>query len=200
MVTEDNTHPATAHLPDRWMTVDELYNFDRNMRADVHTLLSLNEDSYQRSLNSGNAATNPLRLMNGDHPIAWCQNWGGGKAFSNILGHFRTQYYDDSFIWIILGGIETTADRTGANCSSYRETSLLIEADRAAGLLTAAAADAALDIARDSYLATNYTTAIPALNSIVDLANDKASGDAAARSELARQARALREWMQNLNR
>lgn len=203
VVTEDNTHPATAHLPARWMTVDELYNFDRNMRADVHTLLSLNEDSYQRSLNSGNAATNPLRLMNGDHPIAWCQNWGGGKAFSNILGHFRTQYYDDSFMRIILGGIETTADRRGANCSSYRETSLLIEADRAAGLLTAAAADAAgaaLDIARDSYLATNYTTAIPALNSIVDLANDKASGDAAARSELARQARELREWMQNLNR
>ncbi|MEV4536552.1 ThuA domain-containing protein [Asanoa sp. NPDC049518] len=202
VVTEDNTHPATAHLPARWMTVDELYNFDRNMRADVHTLLSLNENSYQRSLNSGNAATNPLRLMNGDHPIAWCQNWGGGKAFSNILGHFRTQYYDDSFMRIILGGIETTADRTGANCSSYRETSLLIEADRAAGLLTAAAADAAdaaLDIARDSYLATKYTAAIPALNSIVELANDEASGDAAARSELARQARELREWMQNLN-
>ena len=203
VVTEDNTHPATAHLPDRWMTVDELYNFDRNMRADVHTLLSLNEDSYQRSLNSGNAANNPLRLMNGDHPIAWCQNWGGGKAFSNILGHFRTQYYDDSFMRTILGGIETTADRTSANCSSYRETDLLIEADRADGLLTATAADAAnaaLDSARDSYLATNYTTAIPALNSIVDLANDQASGDAAARSELAQQARALREWMQNLNR
>ncbi|MER6832340.1 ThuA domain-containing protein [Streptosporangium sp. NPDC000563] len=203
VVTEDHTHPATAHLPARWMTVDELYNFDRNMRADVHTLLSLNEDSYQRSLNSGNAATNPLRLMNGDHPIAWCQNWGGGKAFSNILGHFRTHYYDDSFMRIILGGIETTADRKGANCSSYRETSLLIEADRAAGLLTesaADAADAALDIARDSYLANNYTTAIPALNSIVALANNKASGDAAARSELARQARELREWMQNLNR
>ncbi|MBP2705019.1 ThuA domain-containing protein [Microbispora sp. RL4-1S] len=203
VVTEDNTHPATAHLPARWMTVDELYNFDRNMRADVHTLLSLNEDSYQRSLNSGNAATNPLRLMNGDHPIAWCQNWDGGKAFSLILGHFRTQYYDDSFMRMILGGIETTAGRKSANCSSYRETSLLIEADRAAGLLTADAADAAgaaLGIARDSYLATKYTSAIPALNSIVALANNKASGDAAARSELARQARELREWMQNLNR
>ncbi|MFB9682445.1 ThuA domain-containing protein [Streptosporangium vulgare] len=203
VVTEDKKHPATAHLPAKWMTVDELYNFDRNMRADVHTLLSLNEDSYQRSLNSGNAATNPLRLMNGDHPIAWCQNWGGGKAFSNILGHFRTHYYDDSFMRIILGGIETTADRTDANCSSYRETSLLIEADRTAGLLTesaADAADAALDIARDSYLATNYTSAISALNSIVSVANLKASGDAAARSELLRQARELREWMQNLNR
>ena len=202
VVTEDDTHPATAHLPARWMTVDELYNFDRHMRADVHTLLSLNEASYQRSLNSGNAATNPLTLMGGDHPIAWCQNWGGGKAFSQILGHFRTQYYDDSFMRIILGGIETTADRKDANCSSYRETGLLIDADRAGGLLTADAADAAgtaLDTARDSYLAKGYNAAIPALNSIVDLANDEASGDPAARAELGRQARALREWMQNIN-
>jgi type 1 glutamine amidotransferase len=202
VVTEDNTHPATQHLPERWMTVDELYNFDRHIRGDVHTLLSLNEASYQRSLNSGNAANNPLTLMGGDHPIAWCQNWGGGKAFSQILGHFRTQYYDDSFMRVILGGIETTADRKGANCSSYRETRMLIDDDRAGGLLTAAAADAAgaaLDAARSSYLAEDYNAAIPALNSIVDLANDEASGDAAARAELARQARALREWMQNIN-
>jgi type 1 glutamine amidotransferase len=202
VVTEDDTHPATQHLPARWMTVDELYNFDRHMRADVHTLLSLNEASYQRSLNSGNAATNPLTLMGGDHPIAWCQNWGGGKAFSQILGHFRTQYYDESFMRIILGGIETTADRKDANCSSYRETGMLIDTDRSGGLLTATAADtagAALDTARDSYLAQDYTTAIPALNAIVELANDEASGDAAARTELARQARALREWMQTLN-
>jgi type 1 glutamine amidotransferase len=202
VVTEDDNHPATQHLPERWMTVDELYNFDRHMRADVHTLLSLNEATYQRSLNSGNAATNPLTLMGGDHPIAWCQNWGGGKAFSQILGHFRTQYYNDSFMQIILGGIETTADRKDANCSSYRETGLLIDADRASGLLTADAADAAdaaLDTARDSYLAKDYNTAIPALNSIVETANDAASGDTAARAELARQARALREWMQSIN-
>jgi type 1 glutamine amidotransferase len=203
VVTEDDTHPATEHLPERWMTVDELYNFDRHMRADVHTLLSLNEATYQRSLNSGNAATNPLTLMGGDHPIAWCQNWGGGKAFSQILGHFRTQYYDDSFMRIILGGIETTADRKDANCSSYRETARLIASDRAGALLTPEAADAAgaaLTSARDSYLAKDYNAAIPALNSIVELANDEASGDAAARAELAGQARALREWMQNINR
>jgi hypothetical protein len=54
--------------------------------------------------------------------------------------------------------------------------------------------------ALDSYLAKDYNAAIPALNSIVETANDEASGDAAARAELASQARALREWMQNINR
>ena len=105
------------------------------MRGDVHTLLSLNEDSYQRSLNAGNAANKPLVLMGGDHPISWCQNWDGGKAFSHILGHARWLYYDESFMQIILGGIHTTADQAAANCSSYRETALFIAGAAGAGAL-----------------------------------------------------------------
>src|SRR5215207_9513803 len=203
VITEDAEHPATAHLDPEWMIVDELYNFDRHVRGDVHTLLSLEEDSYQRSLNSGNAANNPLVLMGGDHPIAWCQNWDGGKAFSNILGHARWLYYDDSFMQMILGGIETTADREGADCSSFRETAMLVEDAAAAGTLTADAASSAaasLDAARTAYLAKAYTEAIPALNAVVELAGDPAAGDAGTRVQLSSQARALREWMQRLNR
>ena len=203
VVTEDATHPATAHLAPTWTIVDELYNFDRHVRGDVHTLLSLDESSYQRSLNSGNAANVPLTLMGGDHPIAWCQNWDGGKAFSNILGHARWLYYDDSFMQMILGGIETTADREGADCSSFRETAMLVEDAAAAGTLTADAASSAaasLDAARTAYLAKAYTEAIPALNAVVELAGDPAAGDAGTRVQLSSQTRALREWMQRLNR
>jgi hypothetical protein len=202
VVTEDAEHPATAHLDATWTIVDELYNFDRHVRGDVHTLLSLDESSYQRSLNSGNAANVPLTLMGGDHPIAWCQNWDGGKAFSNILGHARWLYYDPSFMKIILGGIETTADRGDANCSSYRETALLISSSEAAGTLTADAAARAATLlgeAKASYLGKRYTEAIPALNALHDLTADPAAGDGAVRAELGRQARALREWMQQLN-
>jgi type 1 glutamine amidotransferase len=200
--TEDSEHPATAHLDAEWTIIDELYNFDRPVRGDVHTLLSLDEDSYQRSLNSGNAANVPLTLMGGDHPIAWCQNWDGGRAFSNILGHARWLYYDPSFMKIILGGIETTAGVTGANCSSYRETALLIAGLAAEGSLSAdaaASASALLDQAKAHYLAKRYTDAIPLLNGIVELAGAEAAGTADARAELARQARALREWMQQRN-
>jgi type 1 glutamine amidotransferase len=203
VITEDLEHPATEHLDPEWMIVDELYNFDRHVRGDVHTLLSLEESSYQRSLNSGNAANNPLVLMGGDHPIAWCQNWDGGKAFSNILGHARWLYYDESFMKIILGGIETTADRGEANCSSYRETALLISAGAADGSLAAGAAASAaalLDDAKAAYLGKRYTDAIPALNAIADLAQQESTGESATRAELVRQARALREWMQQLNR
>lgn len=200
VVTEDHNHPATEHLPNRWTIVDELYNFDRNtLRSDVHTLLSLDESTYRESLNSNIAASNPL--MNGDHPIAWCQNWDGGKAFSNILGHARWLYYDDRFMEIIRGGIETTAGARDANCASYRETRLLIQSEAAAGGLTDAAAQAASDLlenARSSYVARRYTDAISALNAIVSLSNDAASGEAAVRAELGRQARDLRRWMQDL--
>jgi type 1 glutamine amidotransferase len=202
VVTEDHSHPATAHLPDKWPTVDELYNFDRpsaTIRSDVHTLLSLTESSYRFGLNNNVSATTPL--MGGDHPIAWCQNWEGGRAFSNILGHARWQYYTKQFTDTILGGIETTAGRKDANCSSYRETRLLIAGEAGAGLTQAAAdsAGALLEQARTAYLAKEYATAIPALNAIVELSDDPAAGDAAARAELGRQARDLRVWMQDLN-
>jgi type 1 glutamine amidotransferase len=198
VITEEHDHPATAHLAPAWPIVDELYNFDRAVRGDVHTLLSLNEASYQRSLNSGNAANVPLTLMGGDHPIAWCQEYGGGKAFSNILGHARWLYYDASFMQIILGGIETTAGQKAADCSSYRETQLLAASG---GLTETASADASalLQSARTAYLEKRYTDAIPALNAVVELAGDAANGDAATLAELAAQAQALREWMQDLN-
>jgi type 1 glutamine amidotransferase len=199
--TEDSTNPATAHLPGTWLAIDELYNFEHNPRQDVHTLLSLNEASYQRSLNSGNAATNPLTLMGGDHPISWCQEYDGGREFSLILGHDRAQYYRDSFTKILLEGIKWTAGQTVANCSTFRQTRTLIAADATAGTLTGPSADRAgalLDSAQASYLERDYNAATALLNGIVSIAGDTSAGTAAARAELDRQARQLRDWMQSL--
>jgi type 1 glutamine amidotransferase len=202
VLTEDDEHPATRHLDRTWTVVDELYNFDRAPRADVHTLLSLNEDTYQRSLNSGNAADNPLVLMGGDHPIAWCQNWDGGKAFSQILGHARWLYYDEDFMDVILGGIRTTADREDANCSSFRETRLLIADLAGAGSITpeaTAEANALLDAAQADYLAKEYRDAERTLDDLADLADRRSTGSRHAREELERQAEALEEWMDELD-
>ncbi|MGW5668578.1 ThuA domain-containing protein [Micromonospora sp. NPDC003776] len=199
--TEDPANAAVAHLPKTWLTIDELYNFDHNPRAEVHTLLSLDESSYQRSLNSGNAATNPLRLMNGDHPIAWCQEYDGGREFSLILGHDRAQYYRDPFTRILLAGIHWTADQTEANCSTYRQTRTLITAGATDGALDPASAEAAsalLDDAQAAYLAKDYNSATTSLNRIIAIAGNPAAGTKAARTELDRQARQLRDWMLTL--
>jgi type 1 glutamine amidotransferase len=199
--TEDGTNPATAHLPKSWLTIDELYNFDHNPRAEVHTLLSLDEESYRRSLNSGNAATSPLPLMGGDHPIAWCQEYDGGREFSLILGHDRAQYYRDPFTQILLAGINWTAGQTEANCSTFRQTRTLITSSAAAGTLTpesAAAAAALLDDAQAAYLRQDYNAANNSLNHITAITGSPAAGTAEARDELDRQARQLRSWMSSL--
>ena len=62
---EDRAHPATPHLARTWDRTDEWYNYRSNPRDRAHVLASLDESSY-----SGGT-------MNGDHPIAWCQDLPG---------------------------------------------------------------------------------------------------------------------------
>lgn len=40
-----------------------------------------------------------------DHPIAWCQEFEGGRSFYTSLGHFDEAYEDDGFLAQLLGGI-----------------------------------------------------------------------------------------------
>ena len=57
----------------------------------------------------------------GDHPISWCQNYDGGRAFTQVLGHLRELWYDAAYLRNILGGIQTAAGVVPANCVSFRE-------------------------------------------------------------------------------
>jgi type 1 glutamine amidotransferase len=77
VVVEDTAHPATLGLPNPWRRSDEWYAFKANPRRNVHVLLSLDESSY--SVGSS--------TMNGDHPVAWCHEYDGGRAFYTALGH-----------------------------------------------------------------------------------------------------------------
>lgn len=94
---EDRTNPSTAHLPAVWTRTDELYNYRTNPRANVHVLANLNEASY-----SGGT-------MGGDHPITWCQNFGGGRSWYTGLGHTEESYADPLFTQMLLGGIRIAA-------------------------------------------------------------------------------------------
>jgi len=100
---EDRSSAATAHLADSWQRIDEWYNFRTNPRTRVKVLLSLDERSY-----SGGSM--------GDHPIAWCQSYGGGRAFYTGLGHSAASYQDADFTGHLLGGIATAAGWVAADC------------------------------------------------------------------------------------
>ena len=97
VVVEDRGHPATAHLPATWQRTDEWYNYRTSPRERVHVLAALDESSYRGG------------TMNGDHPIAWCQEYAGGRSFYTGGGHTAESYAEPEFRAHLLGGIRWAA-------------------------------------------------------------------------------------------
>ncbi|MFB8247546.1 ThuA domain-containing protein [Streptomyces sp. NPDC055952] len=101
---EDRAHDATAHLGGTWQRTDEWYNYRTNPRTSAHVLASLDESSY-----SGGT-------MSGDHPIAWCKDYQGGRAFYTGGGHTDESYAEPAFRRHLLGGVRWAAGMTEADC------------------------------------------------------------------------------------
>ncbi|WP_324650820.1 ThuA domain-containing protein [Georgenia sp. H159] len=104
----DRVHPSTEHLPYEWARTDEWYTYDTNVRGEVHVLAALDETSYD----AGNLA------MGDDHPIAWCQDFDGGRAWYTGGGHTEASFTEPAFVQHMLGGIQTAAGVVDADCSA----------------------------------------------------------------------------------
>lgn len=91
---ENRNHPATRHLDTSWRHFDEWYNFQSNPRSQVEVLMSLDESSYA-----------PGAGAMGDHPIAWYQRVGAGRAFYTGLGHTIEAYSNPNFVQHIKGAL-----------------------------------------------------------------------------------------------
>jgi len=89
----DKSHPSTSHLPDVWSRSDEWYNF-KNLNPNVNVLMNLDETSYEGGTNGAN------------HPIAWCHEFDGGRAFYTGGGHTDESYDEPSFRQHLIGAIE----------------------------------------------------------------------------------------------
>jgi len=90
---EDRDHFITSRLPEDWPWFDEWYNFSSNPRQKVDVLLSINEKEYEGG------------KLGGDHPLAWCREFEGGRSFYTSLGHFDEAYDDTIFLSHLLNGI-----------------------------------------------------------------------------------------------
>ncbi|MEV0122488.1 ThuA domain-containing protein [Streptomyces sp. NPDC050703] len=102
---EDHAHPATAHLGSgAWERTDEWYNYRSNPRDRARVLATLDESSY-----SGGT-------MSGDHPIAWCQEYEGGRSFYTGGGHTKESYAEPAFRRHLLGGIRWAVGAARADC------------------------------------------------------------------------------------
>ncbi|UUN30255.1 ThuA domain-containing protein [Streptomyces sp. FIT100] len=109
---EDHDHPATSHLEAAWERTDEWYNYRTNPRGQARILATLDETTYQ----GGN--------MKGDHPIAWCQTYQGGRAFYTGGGHTKESYAEPAFRRHLLGGLRYASGQVNADCkpaTGYRD-------------------------------------------------------------------------------
>jgi type 1 glutamine amidotransferase len=73
-----------------WNWFDEWYNYECNPRTKTdgaaHVLLSVDENSFVGGKHGE------------DHPIAWSQEFGGGRTYYTALGHFDEAYEDEAFM------------------------------------------------------------------------------------------------------
>ncbi|WBQ08108.1 ThuA domain-containing protein [Kribbella sp. CA-293567] len=103
---EDHAHASTAEAPTVWPRTDEWYNYKTNPRGAVHVLASVDETTYT----GGN--------MGAEHPIAWCQNYDGGRAWYTGMGHTIQSFTDPTFRKHLLGGLRTAAGVEAADCGA----------------------------------------------------------------------------------
>lgn len=93
VIVEDRAHPSTSGLPARWERSDEWYNFASNPRGSVHVLARVDESTYTGG------------TMGTDHPISWCRESGGGRAWYTGMGHAAEMYDEPLFVGHIVGGV-----------------------------------------------------------------------------------------------
>ena len=194
-------------MPDRFFTVDELYNTNRDPVSTgiAHPLVYENEDSLIGQLGYGTGS-----LMNTDqHAMVWCRNFDGGRSFTTTLNHswqFNTAAW---FQQQMLAAVQWTAGVGYVNCVTFYEVRNLIAADLAAAKITQAGADALnakLDEAEAAKDEGSIQRSLNILDQFVSIAK-KTSTSAApteacpnaclkdAREELAFKGRELKDWI-----
>ncbi|MEZ0326510.1 MAG: ThuA domain-containing protein [Fimbriimonas sp.] len=93
VVNEAPQNPTVSMWPAKFRRKDEWYDYKVNPRGKVTVLASLNTGSYQGS------------KMPGDHPIIWCREFDGGRAWYTGFGHTKETYAEPEFRKMIVAAL-----------------------------------------------------------------------------------------------
>ena len=104
VIVRDPALAATLALPSPWIRSDEWYNFRTNPRGHVRVLLTVDESTYRGG------------TMGTDHPIAWCHDFGGGRAWYTAMGHSSSSYKEPLFLAHLLRGLLYASGLEAAAC------------------------------------------------------------------------------------
>ncbi|MEX6688250.1 ThuA domain-containing protein [Danxiaibacter flavus] len=93
VIVTDTTNPASKGLPQTWERTDEWYNY-KSISPAIKVIAKLDEDSYEGGENGDN------------HPIAWYQDFDGGRSFYTGGGHTAESFSEPLFLQHLAGGIQ----------------------------------------------------------------------------------------------
>jgi type 1 glutamine amidotransferase len=102
VLSTESGHPAGDGLPVSFVRTDEWYNFRSVPGPEVVVLATLDETTYEGG------------TMGPDHPIAWAQEYDGGRSFYTAGGHTIESYSEPVFRNHIATGI-IWADGSGSD-------------------------------------------------------------------------------------
>ncbi len=107
---EDFNFPGMDRFAKRFLWTEEWYEFGAPLSDKLKFLLSVDEKTYHPAANWG---TKQGKGMGDFHPVAWYQEYDGGRAFYTALGHLSGSYGDANFMHHIYGGIYWAATGNG---------------------------------------------------------------------------------------
>lgn len=97
----DETHPSTDFLPQEWIREDECY-YLKQLNSGIHVLLQADMTTVEDK----GKGDYPGDVFGSTFPLAWYQEFEGGRSWYTSLGHSVEDYDDPVFLRHILGGIE----------------------------------------------------------------------------------------------
>lgn len=109
----DPHFPGVEFMPNSFLWTDEYYHFTEPNSKGLNYVLTVDESSYSASAEWGDTKVSGMGKF---HPLAWYQNYDGGRSFYTALGHLPSAYKQPLFLSHLYGGIYWAA--TGRGFSS----------------------------------------------------------------------------------
>ncbi len=98
----DRTHPSTAFLPDTWPIEDDECYYLKELNPRIRVLLAAD----LTTVSDDEKEQFPGTLFGDRFPVAWYQEFDGGRQWYTALGHRSEHYADPRFMRHILGGLQ----------------------------------------------------------------------------------------------
>ncbi|GAB4518454.1 MAG: hypothetical protein OHK0046_26080 [Anaerolineae bacterium] len=156
LIVEEPEHPAAANLPNPWSHTDEWYNYDRDPRPYVDgVVLALDPDSVDPQTLVGNTGS--------QHPVAWYNEYAGGRAFYTSFGHPSAAYGEPLFIDHMTGAMKWASGLCNLVEVTPTPTATATATSTPTSTATATATPTATDTATATVTATATATETPTI-------------------------------------